>query len=946
MNKNLHFFLFLGLILLIFYLCRDKIEPFGNQLIVPQFEFAILSHDQDINSGYFQEKICRDDPNWKNGDKTCRDYSLSGADCFEIGNNNKTAFESCLVSCDKCPSSIKMKRRKKREPSPVEDTEEPTYSVFEQSGGEFGTAGGADYRGIINKLDDLEEKIQLMNIGLTGSVVSNRGIIEQELGDIDNEIKRITDELVNFGTCNAKDPSVITCVQPADGATVCRDNTEHPDNMEHCVFAADPSGGTQGSCALTDSSDCANALAEDDGGARCLELKCTYTPPPVGVDGRIRTLLSDLTTELDSLKTNVNEGISQAATSSGISDLNNILTDISSQLGCEGGGEVTATISLQPAASPDAFKSAMMHELQVTSDDMHVPGQEEEEAAELNEHSFTVTSNRPDILSIMTRISFEAVGGNIVEIGAGDTPIVVTSLNITNFTIPEGTGDSCITFQQHLLTIDDSLKTVQDNIDTAGADHAAAITTAGADHAAAITTAGDSYDAAVSLFTSRMNTLLDGPPTNYCPYPEPQNKACINVDDNTLHKDEDGTNTAEEHCNSYCTLDGVTQCARVDGGAPCQRDDCGPYCDEAGVDREIEGAGTCQGGEGALTGADCRWAGGTWIESVGLEELCTAGSLDSICTKGAEPRNEQETCTLDKCVNPPSDGVWSGAWCDRVSNGKRGDAAEGLRQFEYGNSISCPQGCIYIPANICNYTEAVTAEAAQEERCFGQASYVPASCGTGTDENSVPCEVISDSETTTDQVQVACPDELAACQAVDGCSNEFDTVMSVWTDVVPETATPEFVALMECVEGGTRCVSEGGDCHFVAGNTPTCDFDLNQPPICPDGCTHIEQADEVFAAPSSCEPRLLEWKTPQFYNLNWQETTLTGTAPIDKSTIDIDGQSVHICAALDGGNNMIINATDQYCPEKCKCPDGWVVRDGDAVDELAKFAGTLRCVKQ
>ena len=108
MNKNIHLLLFLGIILLIVCINREKIEGFSNQLIIPQFEFAILTSKQDIRSGYFQEEICRDDPSWKKGNKKCQDYSIQGSDCFEFGDNGKTAFESCLVSCDNCPCSFKI----------------------------------------------------------------------------------------------------------------------------------------------------------------------------------------------------------------------------------------------------------------------------------------------------------------------------------------------------------------------------------------------------------------------------------------------------------------------------------------------------------------------------------------------------------------------------------------------------------------------------------------------------------------------------------------------------------------------------------------------------------------------------------------------------------------------------------------------------------------------
>ena len=174
MNKNIHLLLFLGILLLILYINRNKIENFANQLIIPQFEFAILTPKQDIRSGYFQEEICRDDPSWKKGNKICQDYSIQGSDCFEFGDNGKTAFESCLVSCDNCPSSIQIKRKDPlREPSPIEDVDEPDYAVFEEYGG-FGDIGGAGIREIYEKLDRLSDKIDDMNqyIDITGDITT------------------------------------------------------------------------------------------------------------------------------------------------------------------------------------------------------------------------------------------------------------------------------------------------------------------------------------------------------------------------------------------------------------------------------------------------------------------------------------------------------------------------------------------------------------------------------------------------------------------------------------------------------------------------------------------------------------------------------------------------------------------------------------------------------
>ena len=127
--KQTHLLLLLGILLFLCYCNREKIEAFGNQLIVPQFEFAILTPNQDPMSGYFQEEICTDDPTWRKGDKKCIDYSMDRNSCLDQGEDGVSAMDACPVSCDSCPSSVKIKRR---EPSPVEDVEEPDYSLFEE----------------------------------------------------------------------------------------------------------------------------------------------------------------------------------------------------------------------------------------------------------------------------------------------------------------------------------------------------------------------------------------------------------------------------------------------------------------------------------------------------------------------------------------------------------------------------------------------------------------------------------------------------------------------------------------------------------------------------------------------------------------------------------------------------------------------------------------------
>lgn len=155
--KQTHLLLLVGILLFLCYCNREKIEAFGNQLIVPQFEFAILTPNQDPMSGYFQEEICRDDPKWRKGDKKCVDYSMDRNSCSDTGENGKSAMDACPVSCDSCPSSVKIKRR---EPSPMEDVEEPDYSLFEEETGLLGaTLDGVDYRDIYERLDEINERL-------------------------------------------------------------------------------------------------------------------------------------------------------------------------------------------------------------------------------------------------------------------------------------------------------------------------------------------------------------------------------------------------------------------------------------------------------------------------------------------------------------------------------------------------------------------------------------------------------------------------------------------------------------------------------------------------------------------------------------------------------------------------------------------------------------------
>lgn len=184
MNKKLHFLLFCLLLIFIFYICKDKLleifnlepfgkllEPFGNQIIIhpdnaelnpKETTFSVLTYDSDLGSGVTQASTCSDDSSWSNGDKTCRDYSIVGANCEDIGSDGKSASDACKVACDNCNTYTEIKRRL---PSPVEEVDEPSYAQFEgsASGGDDLGAGGADIREILGKFDDLESKIDLID---------------------------------------------------------------------------------------------------------------------------------------------------------------------------------------------------------------------------------------------------------------------------------------------------------------------------------------------------------------------------------------------------------------------------------------------------------------------------------------------------------------------------------------------------------------------------------------------------------------------------------------------------------------------------------------------------------------------------------------------------------------------------------------------------------------
>lgn len=182
MNKKIHGYVFFGLLLLILYSCRNIIEKFtqklmmmesfGNQIIIQpdgsmdpnETTFSVLTYDSSLDSGYTQVSTCNDDNSWKNGEKKCRDYSIVGSNCDDIGDDGRSALEACKVGCDNC---LKYTEIKRRIPSPMEDTEEPPYSQFDSdgSGSGSGFSDGGNSREIMNRLTEMDEKMKIIGLG-------------------------------------------------------------------------------------------------------------------------------------------------------------------------------------------------------------------------------------------------------------------------------------------------------------------------------------------------------------------------------------------------------------------------------------------------------------------------------------------------------------------------------------------------------------------------------------------------------------------------------------------------------------------------------------------------------------------------------------------------------------------------------------------------------------
>ena len=93
MDKWIHIVIFFTLLILILLSCAN-IESFVGDLeesnMIPVIEF-------DKNSDIYESK-CIDDYKWRKETKTCRDYSIFGYNCNDIGEDGRTADEACKVA--------------------------------------------------------------------------------------------------------------------------------------------------------------------------------------------------------------------------------------------------------------------------------------------------------------------------------------------------------------------------------------------------------------------------------------------------------------------------------------------------------------------------------------------------------------------------------------------------------------------------------------------------------------------------------------------------------------------------------------------------------------------------------------------------------------------------------------------------------------------------------
>ena len=67
---NTEIFIVLLFLLFVFSFSK-KTEGMRNPLYLPEYEFSVLTAPQEVMSGYYQEELCRNDPEWKSRDMKC-----------------------------------------------------------------------------------------------------------------------------------------------------------------------------------------------------------------------------------------------------------------------------------------------------------------------------------------------------------------------------------------------------------------------------------------------------------------------------------------------------------------------------------------------------------------------------------------------------------------------------------------------------------------------------------------------------------------------------------------------------------------------------------------------------------------------------------------------------------------------------------------------------------
>jgi len=177
MNTEI-FIVFLFLVFL-FCLYKNK-EGLRNPLIPPSFEFSVLTPPQEVMSGYYQEELCKNDPDWLSGNKRCH-HLLDKDDCALTNNDGISANDACLIACDTCPSSVEIKFRDDNEV--LEETLISTEDDNESEG-----ESPSDYD-ILDIMDQIDKKMEKINLRFENSDL----LISQntDINEIEASIERL-----------------------------------------------------------------------------------------------------------------------------------------------------------------------------------------------------------------------------------------------------------------------------------------------------------------------------------------------------------------------------------------------------------------------------------------------------------------------------------------------------------------------------------------------------------------------------------------------------------------------------------------------------------------------------------------------------------------------------------------------------------------------------------